>query len=141
MGIIQAREQAQITKEFEKLKDPVKLLMFSQEFECEYCSVTRDLLAEVAGLSPKLTLEVRDFVADAKLAEQYSVDKIPATLVIGSKDYGIRFYGIPAGYEFGSLIESIIDVSKGDPGLGAGVLGLLAKVDRPTRMEVMVTPT
>jgi len=141
MGIIQDGERAQVAKAFEKILSPVTLLLFSQQFECEYCSVTRDLLGELAGLSDKVTLEVRDFVADAKLAEQYGVDKIPATLVIGSHDYGIRFYGVPAGYEFGSLVECIIEVGKGDPGLGKDVLDLLKRVDQPVRMEVMITPT
>ena len=31
----------------------------------------------------------------------------PAIAVIGAQDYGVRFFGIPSGYEFMSLLDSI----------------------------------
>src|SRR5690606_39491044 len=60
-----------------------------------------------------ISLHVYDFEADRALAEQYGIDKIPATiLMLGGdqpQDYGIRYYGIPSGYEFSSLVQSILD--------------------------------
>jgi len=42
-------------------------------------------------------------------AVKYGVDKIPATVLLdeNGKDYGIKFFGIPSGYEFASLLEDI----------------------------------
>jgi len=65
------------------------------------------------------------------VAEKYGIDKIPAIAILRGgdepKDYGIRFYGIPSGYEFTSLIEDIMMVSsgqfrpcRGEPGPGGG---------------------
>ncbi len=142
MALIKERDKVQIQKKFQNLTNKVRILMFSQDFECEYCATTRELLQELASLSGQLSVEVRDFVADAELAAQYGVDRIPATLVLGDKDYGVRFFGVPAGYEFSSLLEAIADVGRGAPlPLGDEVAAMIAKVDRPVRMQVLVTPT
>ena len=141
MGLIKDRERAQIQKKFAALANPVRLLMFTQDFECEYCSVTRELLDELAGVSERITVEVRDFVADADMARQYGVDKIPATVVLGEKDYGIRLYGVPAGYEFATLLDGIVDVARRDPQLAPEVVSMIARVDQPVHIQVMVTPT
>ena len=141
MGLIEDKDREQLNKLFADLKNPVKILYFTQEHECETCKMTRELLEEVAGLSDKIAIEVHDFVADRVLAEQYRVEKIPGTVLMGEKDYGIRFYGIPAGYEFTTLIEDIVDVAGRDPRLPDDVKAELAKVDQPVHLQVLISPT
>ena len=107
------------------------------------CGETRDLLEEIAALAPagKLSVEVHDFLTDAEAKAAYKIDKIPAVAVVGAKDYGIRLYGIPSGYEFSSLMDDILTVSKGDSGLASATRAALAKVNRPIHIQVYVTPT
>jgi alkyl hydroperoxide reductase subunit AhpF len=72
------------------------------------------------------------------------VDKIPALAILGeggAKDYGIRLYGIPSGYEFSSLIEDILLVGKGKPELSQRTLDHLASLTEPVHIQVYVTPT
>jgi glutaredoxin-like protein len=134
-------DRQKVTEFFQAVEQPVKIVMFTQEFECEYCTMTRELVEELAELSDKLSVEVYDFVKDEALAKEYKIDKIPAVILLGDKDYGIRFYGVPAGYEFMTIIEDIIDVSKRDHGLPANIIAELAKVDQPVHMQAMVSPT
>ena len=141
MGVLKDKEQKALTKVFGELTGQVKLVMFTQEVECEYCQLTREMVEEIAALSDKVSVEVHDFVKDASRAKEFGVDKIPAVIVMGEKDYGIRFYGIPAGYEFTTLIETILDVSHGKHGLPRSVVNELAKVDQPEHLQVMITPT
>ncbi len=141
MGMLKDRDKKALTKMFGGLTGQVKLVMFTQEMECEYCQLTREMLEEVAALSDKIRVEVHDFVKDASRAKEFGVDKIPAVIVMGDKDYGIRFYGVPAGYEFSTLVETILDVSRGEHGLPQSVLDDLAKVDQPVHLQVMVSPT
>jgi len=142
MPLIGPKDVEHLQKEFsEKLVNPVRLVMFTQEFECQYCRETRQLVEEVAALSDKVDAEVYDFVIDKEKAEAYSVDKIPAIAVVGTKDYGLRYYGIPSGYEFTSLIEDIITVSQGDSGLPAPTREALAQLSKPVHIQVFVTPT
>lgn len=123
------------------LKSPVTLTFFTQTIACQYCRETEQILQEVASLSDKLTLETFNFITDKEVAEQYGVDKIPATVVRSDKDYGIRFYGIPSGYEFTSLIEAIVDVSRGKTALSDKTLQALKSIREPVHIQVFVTPT
>jgi glutaredoxin-like protein len=141
MGLLAEKDREQLIKIFKPIVNNVRIVMFTQEFECEFCKVTRELLEEVSGLSDKIFLDVHDFVKEADLAKNYGVDKIPATLLLGDRDYGIRFYGVPAGYEFSTLIEDVIDVGSREPGLSKEVLDLLFRVDRPVHIQVMISPT
>jgi glutaredoxin-like protein len=99
------------------------------------------LLEEVADLSDKIQLTVYNFQVDKEVAEKYKIDKIPATVLEGKKDYGIRYYGIPSGYEFSSLLEDIVDVSKNESGLTDDSKQMLAKIKKPLHLQVFVTPT
>jgi glutaredoxin-like protein len=109
--------------------------------ECQFCEQTHELLSEVAELSDKLTLEVYDFVNDKEKVLQYGVDKIPATIVEGEKDYGIRFFGVPSGYEFSTLLSSIQEVSSKESGLSERTKGLLENIHTPMHIQVFITPT
>lgn len=141
MSILKKRDQKAIEKEFEKLVEPVKIVYFTQEMECQFCEQTHELLQEVAELSDKLSLEVYDFVKDKDKALQYRIDKIPATVIEGKKDHGIRFFGVPSGYEFSTLLGSIIEVSTGESGLSEKTKSLIAKIHTPVHIQVFVTPT
>jgi glutaredoxin-like protein len=123
------------------VEQPVVFKVFTQEDECQYCPETRQLVEEVAELSDKLSVEVYDLVKDAAIAESMGVDKAPAVAVVGKKDYGIRMFGIPSGYEFGSLIESIKLVSEGESGLSAETKKQVAKLTKPVKIQVFITPT
>lgn len=141
MAILKKRDQKAVAKEFEKLVEPVKIVYFTQEMECQFCEQTHELLQEVAELSDKLSLEVYDFVKDKDKALQYRIDKIPATVIEGKKDHGIRFFGVPSGYEFSTLLGSMIEVSTGESGLSEKTKSLIAKINTPVHIQVFVTPT
>jgi glutaredoxin-like protein len=123
------------------VKAPVIFKVFTQEIECQYCKETRELVEEVASLSDKLSVEVYDLVKDQAIAESLGVDKVPAVAVVGKKDYGIRMFGIPSGYEFGSLIESIKLVSEGESGLSPETKKRVNKLTKPVKIQVFITPT
>ena len=141
MAFIQDKDRTIIQTRFENLDHPVKLINFTQDQECMYCAETHKLMDEVAGLSDKISLEVFDFVTDKEQVKKYSIDKIPATVVEGPKDYGIRFFGVPSGYEFGTLVEAVILASNGDSGLKPETREALAQLSEPVHLQVFVTPT
>ncbi len=148
MSLLNENIEKQIREAFEALTGPVNIVLFTQGEnmpECEYCVETRELLEEVSALSDKITLEVHDFAREAQLAEQYHIDKIPAVAILSSgaapKDHGIRLYGVPAGYEFSTLIEDILMVSQQKSALNAKTLNELKKLTQPVNIQVFVTPT
>jgi len=151
MAILNESIQEQVRQALAPLKTPVKMLLFTQasgsalELECKMCAETRQLAEEVAALSGAISLEIRDFVQDAALAERYGIDKIPAIAILKDGpepvDYGIRLYGIPSGYEFSSLIHDLLLVGSGEPGLSENTLREISRLDRPVHIQVLVTPT
>lgn len=142
MPLIKDRDRKILKTRFGRsLVNPVRLLVFTQEHECEYCAEVRMLAEELASLDERIRAEVYDFRSDADLAEKLKVDKIPALLLFGEREYGVRFFGIPSGYEFTTLVEDIIDVSRGSSRLPPRVKENVRKLDRPAHIQVFVTPT
>lgn len=139
--MLKEKDRDKVTKIFKDIEKNVEIVMFTQEMECTFCEATRTLLEEISDFSKKITLKVHDFVADSEEAKKYGIDKVPATILLGDKDYGIRFYGPPAGYEFATLIEDIRDIGKRNPGLGKEVMNELTKIDQPVHMQVLISPT
>ncbi|RKX70982.1 glutaredoxin [candidate division WOR-3 bacterium] len=126
---------------FERLEDPVTIINFTQRLECQFCQPTEELLTELAALSDRIQLKIHNFVEDKELAETYRIDKIPATVILGEKDFGVRFFGIPSGYEFSSLIDAIVDVSRKRTDLSDDTREKLSGLNRPVHIQVFVTPT
>jgi glutaredoxin-like protein len=142
MSLLPDDKKEQLRSEFkEKLLDRVHLVMFTQEMECRFCSDTRNLVQEMASLSDKIDADVFDFVADAQKAKEYGVDKIPAVAVIGKIDYGVRIYGISYGYELQTLVEAIINVSRGTTDLTDKTKTILKDIKNPVHIQVFVTLT
>ena len=125
----------------ENLVNPVRVIMFTQQMECGFCSETKQLIIELVTLNDKIQAEVHDLVADSQLAQQYGVDKIPAIIILGEKDYGMRFYGLPYGYEFQTLMESLKIVSRKMTDLSEETKQKLRQITTPTHIKVFVTLT
>ena len=141
MGLLQEQDRREVQKQLTTLTGPVKLINFTQELACQYCRETELLLRELTELSDKISLEVYNFQLDKEKVAQYKVDKVPATVVEGTKDYGIRFYGVPMGYEFVTLLEAIKDVSRGGTDLPPEAKVSLAQIQKPVHLQVFTTPT
>jgi glutaredoxin-like protein len=141
MALLNEQIRKEVRSALADVANPVTFKVFTQAFECQYCKETRELVEEVAALSDKMSVEVYDFEKDKALADSLGIDKIPGVAVVGAKDYGIRMFGIPSGYEFGSLIESIKLVSEGESGLSAETKKMVAKVTKPVKIQVFITPT
>ncbi len=126
-----------------EVSGPVKLLVFTQEFECQFCAETRSIAEEIAALSDRIAVDIKDFVEDKETSETYRIDKIPAIAVLGADDadYGIRYYGIPSGYEFSSLLESIKMVGNQEHPLSDETVSFLDSLEEPMDLQVFVTPT
>jgi len=130
-----------VRKRLAEMKDAVVLVHFTQQLECPSCEDSLRLLQSLAKLSDKLTLEVHNFQLEHDAVARYGVDKVPATAVVGNKDYGIRLYGLPSGYEFSVLLEAILLVSTSKSGLSDSVKAKLHLLDSPVHLQVLTTPT
>ena len=141
MALFSEKDRETLTTRFAQLTKPVHLVMFTQEFECPSCRNTRELLEETASLSDKIDLAIYDLVKNQQKAETYGVQLVPAVIVEGEKDHGIRFLGTPAGYEFSSLVEDILTIGTGTIPLSQASREKLASLTQPFHIQVFVTPS
>jgi len=141
MAFLSAKDEAAVKQEFERIGGPVKLTVFASELGGEHNGQTVALIREVAALSDQLSVTVLNPHIERDQAAAYRITESPAVVVEGAQDYGIRFLGMPAGYEFSNLIDSIIAVSTGDAGLSDATKAALAELTEDVTIKVFATPT
>jgi len=135
-----------VKQAFEGMKGNVHLLIFTDRERCTLCSETVEIMAELSSLSPRLTYEAVDITEDQDRARMYGVELTPAMIVLkGTKEaneyLGIRFFGIPAGYEFTSLIDAIMTVANGEDAISKEGVEVLKGLNKDIHIQVFVTPT
>lgn len=154
MALLDQQARDQIGKIFEGLDQEVKLVFYTRrksplvlpgrepEDECLSCEDEQQLLEELVEISDKLALEIHDVKDEPDVAREAGVDKVPALILRGPNDRGaVRFFGLPAGYEFSTLIADIVDVSTSNIVLSKKTLTELNKIAEPVHIQVFVTPT
>lgn len=144
MTILNEEQREIVRSYFEKeMRENIKIILFTQTIGCEYCADTERILKEVSELSNKINLEIKNFVSDKEDVKKYEVERVPAIVFLNKdgQDTGIRFYGIPSGYEFTSLIETIIMVSRNDSGLNEKSKERIKNIDKEINIKVFVTPS
>ena len=133
-------DEVEIRKRLDDVTEPVKLILFTQSTDCETCEDTEKLLSALSKLSSKLILEVYDLQKDHEKAEQYKVTRAPTTILEGDRDYGIRFMGIPAGYEFASVLEDVVSIGRRQSGLSPESRQKIQANTVPLNLKIFVTP-
>ena len=78
---------------------PIRLVVFTQTFGCDTCYEARQVADQMASLSDQITVEEHDLVLDKDEVAKYQVDQVPVIAVVSERDVGIRYYGVPAGFE------------------------------------------
>lgn len=142
MPMIQDDDRKAIQERFQALTGPVTLVVFTQAVDPPpYCQESVDVMGELAELSDQISVRVCDIQEDPDTVKTYGIDCIPAIVVEGARDYGVRYYGFPGGYEFGALIEDIVNVSSGESGLTDQTKERLAGLSQPVHLRVFSTPT
>jgi alkyl hydroperoxide reductase subunit AhpF len=142
MALIADDVASQLKEDFAALVNPVRLAVFSQALADSDSEQVKRLVEELGALDPRLTAESYNFILDTEKVAALRIARIPAIAILGAdKDYGIRMYGLPSGYEFGTLVDTILDVSRGESGLAAETRQALAGLDRPVHIQVFSTPT
>ena len=158
MALLSDQDRDLLRERFEALDEPVVVKLFTQSEARslltipgqaqnpggnELAKVTKELLEEVTGLTPKLSLEIHDIHGEGKeQAQQLGIERIPA-IVLGDDPKGrVRFYGAPVGNEFPTILEGIEALSTSSPNIRAEIIEALAEhVDEPVNLKVFVTPT
>ena len=151
MAIISDRDQEFLRKHFEEnITSSVEIVMFTERSSpliipgkqpCETCEQTEELLKEVAELSDNIDLTVLDIGSADKEAAAHGIDRVPAFVLKGAARGSVRFFGIPAGYEFSGFIADLVDTASGTTDLSDDTRSFLASLTEEINIKVFTTPT
>ena len=135
----------QVKEVFKELEHPVEIILFTLQGH-QSSEYIQQLLDEICALSELLHLDIHDFDGDRERAAKNHLDKAPGFVLAGRDgtdilDFGIRFAGLPAQFEFSSLIYGIMTVSKRDSMLKPETRKSLAEIKNLIHLMVFVTPT
>ena len=151
MPLLSPEDAKAVQQQFEeKITRPVKMIVVTSQQNCMYCNEVKMLTEELAELSPMISVEAYDLDRDKDIATLYKLDKAPAIVVVADgrgeapdTDFGIRFYGIPSGYEFMSMLDALNTVGSdgADLPIMPETLEYLKNLDKDVHMQVFITPT
>ncbi len=94
--------------QFSTFTNPVNLIYFhSKKQNAEHCIATKTILDEIDPISSNVNVTTIDFDTETEQVKHYRIMKPPAIAIQSDIDRGLRYYGIPSGYEFSTLVHSL----------------------------------
>lgn len=141
VSMLKEKDKQYVAKTLAGMKNEVRLVLFSSggSGDCKYCAETEGILSDIAAAEPRVKLEVLSLKKDAARAKELGIDKVPGTAILGTRDYGLRYFGLPSGYDFAFFVEALRSVGDGDPGLSRESVAMLAALKKPVQLSVFVT--
>lgn len=134
--------EKQVKEILNPMKDPITIVLFIKQDDCESCEPTQQIIEEVAALSDKIKVEIYDLVKDADQVLKYKIEMAPSFILLDKDNVykGVKFNGIPAGHEFNSFLSALVEMSGTEhEQIPADFLARVAKIDKPVNIKVFVT--
>lgn len=141
MDVVGPREAELIRSALRDLPNPVRIVSYTCDLESWYSRAERLLLETIARSSDRVELEVLAERWDSKREAEVGIGRTPAIVLRGDRDYGIRFYGLPDGYELETFLATIRAISERASGLSPRSRARLSELRAPVHLEVFASPT
>ncbi len=123
------------------LTHPVTMHYYTSEVESWYSYAERQLLEAIAHASAAVTLEIHAGDWSGPREAGVGIARTPAIALHGTRDTGIRYYGMPDGYELATFLQTLCEAATGVTALRADTLARLQQLPQPLHLEVVVSPT
>ncbi len=142
MALLRAEEEAKVREWFAALARPVELFVALGPEETPRAGVgDTDFGAEMVRLCDGLA-ELGERVTCRVEEEPDGFPRFPAVSIRpDGRDTGVRYDGLPWGYELSSLVGAIVDAGREGSTLRPESRAALATLDRDLALDVFVTPT
>ncbi len=122
--------------------NPVDVYLYTQTLNCPTCPDAESLAKQLEPLHPALFLHIINPLLDKNIPADVDLQYLPLWRFESQKtDPGIRFYGLPAGYEFAVFIETILTLSQNQPALEQPYVERIQRLQHTFHIKVFVTPT
>lgn len=142
MALLRADEETRVREWFGALERPVELFVALGPEETPGAGAGDvDFGAEMVRVCEGLA-ELGERVACRVEEEPEGFARFPAVSIRPERrDVGVRYDGLPWGYELASLIGAIVEAGRLEPSLRPESVAALGELDRDLALDVFVTPT
>jgi alkyl hydroperoxide reductase subunit AhpF len=142
MALLRADEETKVREWFAELTRPVELFVALGPEETPRAGAQDvDFGEELVRVCEALA-ELGERVTCRVEQEPDDFPRFPAVSIRPEgRDSGVRYDGLPWGYELGSLIGGIVEAGRDEPSLRAESFAALEQLDRDLALDVFVTPT
>jgi alkyl hydroperoxide reductase subunit F len=142
VALLRAEEETKVRGWFAELERPVELLVALGPEETPLAGAGDvDFGAEMTRVCEGLA-ELGDGVTCRVEEEPDGFPRFPAVSIRpAGRDVGVRYDGLPWGYELGSLVGGIVEAGRAEPTLRPESVAALEELDRELALDVFVTPT
>lgn len=123
-----------------KIGSPVKMRVFAVPDHCVFCNTVEELVGKLSEMSDRVRVVRSGFDPDEPAARDYGIERHPALIIDGKRDFGMRFSGIPMGFQFGVLVEDLVMASIGVTDLSEEAKIKLRDVKSPVDIQVFTLP-
>jgi alkyl hydroperoxide reductase subunit AhpF len=142
VALLRAEEEAKVRAWFAELERPVELVValgpeetpLGGAGDVDFGAETVKLVEQLAELGESVTCRV--------VQEPEDVPRFPSISIRPEgRDVGVRYDGLPWGYEMGSLVGAVVEAGKAESSLRPESVAALAELERDVSLDVFVTPT
>jgi alkyl hydroperoxide reductase subunit AhpF len=142
VALLRAEEEAKVRAWFAELERPVELVValgpeetpLGGAGDVDFGAETVKLVEQLAELGESVTCRV--------VQDPEDVPRFPSISVRPEgRDVGVRYDGLPWGYEMGSLVGAVVEAGKAESSLRPESVAALAELERDVSLDVFVTPT
>jgi alkyl hydroperoxide reductase subunit F len=139
VALFRPEDEAKVRELFDALERPVELVVAlgpedtpaHGARDVDFGAETVRVVEELSGLSDNVTHRIG---AEAP--------RYPAVYVRPEgEEVGIRYDGLPWGYELSSIVGAVVEAGRREPSLRPESIEALARLDRDLTIDVFVTPT
>ena len=141
MAFLEGSARETVTRILGELPGEVRMVFFKDTETCDTCPDEEAFLREFAGLSGRVKLDVYDRLTEPDQALLYGVTASPTLVITGHNGSRVRFLGIPAGFEFVNLLESLKEAAGVKPAISEDTRAKLEGLESDVHIQVFVTPT
>jgi alkyl hydroperoxide reductase subunit F len=140
--LFQQREEARVRELLAGLERPVELLLalgpeetpLPGAREMDFSAEAQRLVEELAALAPRVTARIEE--------EPPGFERFPSIAIRpDGRDAGVRYDGLPWGFELSSLIGGIREAGRTESSLEPESIEALLALEQPVAVDVFVTPT
>jgi len=143
MALLSNEDREYLKGLFTEMKRNVNILLFTTEEKefSGFCDDIKVILSELESISDKIKIKEYSFEKNRDEVEKFKVKRGPTLVLMAEKDLGVKYYGIPAGYEFSSLVEDIVDIGNDTIAIDENILERVKLINKPVNIQVFVTHT